>query len=325
MFDPQVSLQYQMTVDELNELPGFGPYYTHWFRPGGDDPKAPPVVDPSTGQFRFFFKGNTLYVGLDSDDQAISGNSIEDRGDGMRFTVRSHESEDGDPFAFNGFLALIDSTGALDVLTEPDSIADPQVALALKGSSTIADPNDIDEGYQIEMAIDLTTIPGYEGGLGDDRIIWIGATYFDGDYLPDPADYGMRTWWLVERGGGPFGGPAARTWLDPNATVAVEGGPGALPAAVSLMGSYPNPFGGAARSSTELLYALPEAGTVTVTIYDVMGREVVRLVPGAQAAGPNRVTFDATGLASGVYVYRVRLDGARGVAMSEAGQVTVVK
>jgi hypothetical protein len=48
---------------------------------------------------------------------------------------------------------------------------------------------------------------------------------------------------------------------------------------------------------------------VKLGVYDLLGREVVSLVEGRQEAGRHEVTFDAAGLASGVYIYRLSADG----------------
>jgi hypothetical protein len=323
---PQVTLKYQPTVAELDALPGFGPFYTHWFRPGGDAPDAPPVVDATAGRIRMFHQGDRLVVGLDTDDQAVSGAANEDRGDGLRIVVRERNNvNDGDPYLFRGYLAFIDSTGGLRVRRESDGSNDttgnanaPEVqrGLFLKAGTTVSNPDDIDTGYQMELSIDLTSIPGYTAGLGD-RQIWIGAAFFDGDQLPDDTQsYGMRTWWLTERGGGPFGGPAAQTYLDPAFVIADEGGAGTA-TGLRVVGSVPNPTGGL----TALRYVLPDAADVTVEVFDVLGRRVATMAPGLQTAGEHAVTLDASALAPGAYAVRVRTaDGA-----TAAGRLTVLR
>ena len=66
--------------------------------------------------------------------------------------------------------------------------------------------------------------------------------------------------------------------------------------------SSPNPF----RGATTILYDLPMRASVTLSVYNALGQEVVTLVDDERPAGSHRVRFDGTGLASGVYFYRMR-------------------
>lgn len=74
-----------------------------------------------------------------------------------------------------------------------------------------------------------------------------------------------------------------------------------LPTEVSLSQNYPNPF----NPRTTIEYALPEAGDVSLIVYDMLGREVTTLLEGLQAAGRHTVNFDANHLSNGTYVYRL--------------------
>jgi len=74
-----------------------------------------------------------------------------------------------------------------------------------------------------------------------------------------------------------------------------------LKAPVALDGAYPNPF----NPQTTIRYALPEASPVHLAVYDMLGREVAVLAEGVHEAGHHSATFDATGLPSGVYLYRI--------------------
>jgi hypothetical protein len=75
----------------------------------------------------------------------------------------------------------------------------------------------------------------------------------------------------------------------------------ALPQAFSLAQNYPNPF----NPTTTISYALPQAAAVTLTVVDVLGRTIRELASGTKPAGTYKVSFDATGLPSGVYFYRL--------------------
>jgi hypothetical protein len=74
------------------------------------------------------------------------------------------------------------------------------------------------------------------------------------------------------------------------------------PSRLRLIGNYPNPF----NPVTTISYELPVTTHVTLTISDVVGREVARLVDGSQEAGYKSVTFDGSNLASGIYFYRLQ-------------------
>ena len=70
----------------------------------------------------------------------------------------------------------------------------------------------------------------------------------------------------------------------------------------TLSDAYPNPFNPVAHIS----YNVPELAQVQLIVYDVIGREVATLVDGWVNAGSYQVTFDANGLSSGVYFYRLQ-------------------
>lgn len=74
-----------------------------------------------------------------------------------------------------------------------------------------------------------------------------------------------------------------------------------LPEAFALDQNYPNPF----ATATEIGFALPEASSVRLVVYDVTGREVARLVDGHLQAGYHRAMLDGGQLASGMYLYRI--------------------
>lgn len=66
---------------------------------------------------------------------------------------------------------------------------------------------------------------------------------------------------------------------------------------------YPNPF----NPSTLFAYRVPEVANVRLSVYDMVGREVAVLVEGVEQAGVHNVSFDGTQLASGLYLYQLRV------------------
>jgi hypothetical protein len=73
----------------------------------------------------------------------------------------------------------------------------------------------------------------------------------------------------------------------------------------SLEQNYPNPF----NPATEIEFTLAEQGQAALKIFDILGNEVSTLVNEVRAAGKHKVTFDASGLPSGVYFYTLQTNG----------------
>ncbi len=85
-----------------------------------------------------------------------------------------------------------------------------------------------------------------------------------------------------------------------------------LPKVFALEQNYPNPF----NPTTVISYQLPVASEVSLKVYDMLGREVMTLVNGKQEAGAYNFTLNATGLASGIYFYRLQASATNGASSS---------
>jgi hypothetical protein len=80
-----------------------------------------------------------------------------------------------------------------------------------------------------------------------------------------------------------------------------RGPDGELPVFVRLNQNYPNPF----NPVTQISYELPQQSDVLLEVYDMTGRQIATLVNETVAAGSHQVSFDASDLSSGVYLYRL--------------------
>lgn len=75
-----------------------------------------------------------------------------------------------------------------------------------------------------------------------------------------------------------------------------------IPTDYALSQNYPNPF----NPTTSIKYQLPKNGVVKISVYDILGAEVLKLVNEEKSAGYHEVQFNASDLASGVYIYRIQ-------------------
>lgn len=89
-----------------------------------------------------------------------------------------------------------------------------------------------------------------------------------------------------------------------------------IPDEYMLGPNYPNPF----NPSTVIRYSLPEEVRVRLAVYDMLGRQVQVLVDGQRPAGIHEVKFEAAGLPSGTYLYRVEAGG-----FSDTGMMSLIK
>lgn len=78
-----------------------------------------------------------------------------------------------------------------------------------------------------------------------------------------------------------------------------------LPETFALKGNYPNPF----NPVTTIRFDLPESSVVRLEVYNLMGRRVATLVQGVVEAGRHEASWDATNMASGIYLYRLNAGG----------------
>jgi len=78
-----------------------------------------------------------------------------------------------------------------------------------------------------------------------------------------------------------------------------------IPDKYELSQNYPNPF----NPVTKINFGIPRQGMVTLKIYDILGREVMKLINEVKPAGYYTIDFDGSGLSSGVYFYKLEVNG----------------
>ena len=96
-----------------------------------------------------------------------------------------------------------------------------------------------------------------------------------------------------------YAGTVLRSRSTPSTSVPGTGDE--LPSTFALGQNFPNPF----NPNSDIRYLISESRTVQLAVYDLLGREVTMLVNEAKQPGTYTVRFDATGLASGMYLYRL--------------------
>lgn len=75
-----------------------------------------------------------------------------------------------------------------------------------------------------------------------------------------------------------------------------------VPKEFALMQNFPNPF----NPSTKIIYQVPKQSLVSLTVYDILGKEVALLVHEEKAPGMYEASFNAAGLSSGIYFYKMQ-------------------
>ncbi len=127
-----------------------------------------------------------------------------------------------------------------------------------------------------------------------------------GYVMQDGAQYQMRGT-LGQPAIGPskcmsFAGFAGFWYTPDNVTVGVDAVAEAFPEDIRIETIYPNPL----RSSAVLKYSVAHSSTVRLSVYDMFGREVARLIEGNLDPGRYTFTWNAEDIRSGVYILQLR-------------------
>lgn len=119
--------------------------------------------------------------------------------------------------------------------------------------------------------------------------------------------------------GGPLGISSDNVWVD-HFVLSGKGFGGVQPEVFELQQNFPNPF----NPSTEISFSVPFSSAVTIRIYDLTGREVMKLVEGNFEQGKYSVSFKGNNFSSGVYFYTMTAKGTGG-SFAETRKMQLVK
>ena len=303
--------------------PGVGPYRSGQYQPEFNGVRAD-ILDPAFATIKMSFRDNFLYLAADVNDQLVQGTSVFDKIDGVRFIIGDRiELNLENSMLFQKLQVNFDDNGdavAMEFLPVMIDSSDTEFAAKLKGSTTVNVNTDIDEGYVVELKVDLTYL-GYPQDLGD-RLLFMGVMLADGDSFDDPAnDYGTRTWWFREHDGGPA---AAWMYMDPELIIGIDENSRSttVPETIELCGNYPNPF----NPATNITWSTPFAGDVTLRVFNILGQQVREVSSQFLSSGSHTIQFDAQSLESGIYFYQFELKNANSTILkSRTAKMALIK
>ncbi len=284
-----------------------GGYYMQW----GNSLNA--YTDISTAVVKFAHKGTDLYIGVVSNDSSVCKWSPGWEADGLFLWMTYKGLIPGPTERLEIKAMYFNATQGAGISFETSANLPTGGAEGASyepaGTVTHTESNGKDAGYSLEVVVH-TDLFGYSDG----DTVKLSAVIWDMDYASadvfdqNVADYAPH-WWGAQ-------------WVDPtfekyymyrevvlsNLTVGVnDESPTQIVSDFNLEQNYPNPF----NPTTNITFKLPIATTVTVAVYDVLGKKLATLVDNQKfATGNHTIKWngkDNTGnqMSSGVYFYKI--------------------
>ena len=283
---------------------------------GEDPPSGWEEPISTTGSDRSFTFAGTQEqdLGIQFFNDVLPGNIIEEGNDvELTFQVRMDSAlvDDASPFdpatdtvtvnlhgdalwAFSQGL-FRDAQGGYQVSTSNIILTDEDGDGLYTGSIAVSGPTFSSVQYQYAFGGEGGTFSeemgaGLGGGEGRRRTRFI-VPNTDGSW---PTEFSFPEEQYQPQGALPFE-------QNPASGVSIEQISDELPNKITLEANYPNPF----NPTTTIEYSLTNTEQVALKVYDLTGRLVSTVLDGVQPSGTYKVTFDAAGLASGMYLYRL--------------------
>lgn len=158
-------------------------------------------------------------------------------------------------------------------------------------------PHENDRNYHIMMAADS----GFDVILLDTALTAAGQSLT----ISGLHEETTAIWWTIRAGAfGVYSGWSEPVMFHLNQTVSYNE-PGDVPVSVKLIQNYPNPF----NPSTVIEIRLPYSGNVRLEVFSLAGQSVTVLADRQMPPGTHRFVFDGSGLAGGLYLYRLQTGG----------------
>jgi hypothetical protein len=170
--------------------------------------------------------------------------------------------------------------------------------------------------YVLALQISLKSIIGSTFTGPDPRVIYGYSTTVNGG-----APFGIDSLLMRDQcSGGSNVGQTLRSGENEQSSVS------AIPTEYALHENYPNPF----NPTTLIRYDLPEASTVTLSVFNILGQKVATLVNGEVAAGYQTAEWNASNssgvsVPSGIYLYRLQVTSLNGKEFHEVKKMVLMK
>jgi len=203
--------------------------------------------------------------------------------------------------------AYIDAPTALMAINNIPEYTEFVINLSIYNSGSVAAPNvfaklTLPEGLHIYDQVDSVNLGTYEAGQTA-GYSW-NVTMSDLD--PGDAFYYSIT---VGADNAPTKILERRLLINRGLGIKEQPGDAGIPHSTYLKSNYPNPF----NPTTTIEYALEKSGTVTIDVYDVVGRKIINLVNETKSAGIYHLQFNGSSLVSGTYFVTMNSGNFHGV------------